>query len=53
MMKIHNLKIQAQYALPKLNGDKMFEIRKNDRYYEVGDVVMRSEEHTSELQSRI
>lgn len=40
MIKIHNLKIRAEYALPKLNGDKMFEIRKNDRNYEVGDVVM-------------
>lgn len=40
MIKIHNLKIKAEYALPKFNGDKMFEIRKNDRNYEVGDVVM-------------
>ncbi len=40
MIKIHNLKIKAEYALPKLNGDKMFEIRKNDRNYEVGDIVL-------------
>lgn len=40
MNKIHNLKIRAEYALPKLNGDKMFEIRKNDRNYEVGDIVL-------------
>lgn len=40
MIKIHNLKIRAEYALPKLNGDKMFEIRKNDRNYEVGDIVL-------------
>ena len=40
MTKIHNLKIRAEYALLKLNGDKMFEIRKNDRNYEVGDIVL-------------
>ena len=40
MTKIHNLKIRAENALQKLNGDKMFEIRKNDRNYEVGDIVM-------------
>lgn len=40
MTKIHNLKIRAEYAFPKLNGDKMFEIRKNDRNYEVGDIVL-------------
>lgn len=40
MIKIHNLKIRAEYALPKLKGDKMFEIRKNDRNYEVGDIVL-------------
>lgn len=25
--------------MPKLKGDKMFEIRKNDRNYEVGDII--------------
>lgn len=40
MTKIHNLKIRAEYALTKLNGDKMFEIRKNDRNYEVGDIIL-------------
>lgn len=40
MTKIHNLKIRAEYALSKLKGDKMFEIRKNDRNYEVGDIVL-------------
>jgi hypothetical protein len=39
MTKIHNLEIRAEYALPKLKGDKMFEIRKNDRNYEVGDII--------------
>ena len=40
MTKIHNLKIRAEYELKKLKGDKMFEIRKNDRNYEVGDIVL-------------
>ena len=53
MAKIHNLKIQAQYALPKLNGNKMFEIRKNDRYYEVGDIVMYSVVDDPELNKKM
>ena len=38
-MKLHNLKIKAIYAEAKLKEDKMFEIRKNDRNFEIGDVV--------------
>ena len=38
-MKLHNLKIKAEYANAKLNGSKMFEIRLNDRDYRVGDIV--------------
>ena len=49
MIKIHNLKIRAEYALPKLNGDKMFEIRKNDRNYEVGDIVLYNVINDAEL----
>lgn len=30
-MKLHCLKIKAEYANAKLDGDKMFEIRLNDR----------------------
>lgn len=38
-MKLHNLKIKAEYANAKLNGSKMFEIRLNDRDYKIGDTV--------------
>lgn len=38
-MKIHNLKIQSDYASAKLNGIKPFEIRQNDRDFKVGDLV--------------
>lgn len=38
-MKLHNLKIKAEYASAKLRGDKPFEIRLNDRDFQVGDVV--------------
>lgn len=38
-MKLHNLKIKAEYASAKLRGDKPFEIRLNDRDFKVGDIV--------------
>lgn len=38
-MKLHNLKIKAEYAKAKLLGDKPFEIRLNDRDFNVGDEV--------------
>lgn len=38
-MKLHNLKIKAVYASAKLRGDKPFEIRLNDRDFQVGDIV--------------
>lgn len=38
-MKLHNLKIKAGYASAKLRGDKPFEIRLNDRDFQVGDIV--------------
>lgn len=38
-MKLHELKIKSAYAFAKLAGNKMFEIRLNDRDYRVGDVV--------------
>lgn len=38
-MKLHYLKIKAEYANAKLKGDKLFEIRLNDREFRVGDVI--------------
>lgn len=39
-MATHRLKIQEQYADAVLNGTKTFEVRKNDRGYEVGDEIV-------------
>lgn len=36
-MKTHRLKVFIKYADAIMNGTKTFEIRKNDRGYEVGD----------------
>jgi hypothetical protein len=38
-MKLHSLKIKAEYANEKLKGNKPFEIRFNDRGFKVGDVI--------------
>lgn len=40
MGKLHELKIYPQYFKEILNGNKKFEIRKNDRYFKVGDKVL-------------
>ena len=36
---IHKIKIKYKYYRDVLNGDKTFEIRKNDRDYKVGDII--------------
>lgn len=36
---IHELKIEAQWADAKLRGDKLFEIRLNDRGFQKGDFI--------------
>ena len=41
----HELKIEKQYLQAKLNGDKLFEIRLNDRGYQKGDIVEYTEYH--------
>ncbi|WP_273857055.1 DUF3850 domain-containing protein [Photobacterium sp. GSS17] len=38
-MKLHDLKIKTEYLKAILDGDKTFEIRKNDRDFKVGDRV--------------
>lgn len=38
-MKLHELKIKDDYFNAILRGDKAFELRKNDRDYQVGDLI--------------
>lgn len=38
-MKVHELKIAPEYFGPVFDGIKTFEIRKNDRGYEIGDLM--------------
>ena len=36
----HELKIRPEYFKAVVLGDKMFEIRKNDRDFKVGDIIV-------------
>lgn len=38
-MKLHELKIKRKYFDAILEGKKTFELRKNDRDYQVGDLI--------------
>ncbi|HHH7538959.1 TPA: DUF3850 domain-containing protein, partial [Listeria monocytogenes] len=40
---VHNLKINSEYFLPVKEDLKSFEIRKNDRDFHVGDLVILNE----------
>lgn len=42
-MKIHNLKILPKYFEAQILGIKQFEVRKNDRDFEVGDILLLQE----------
>ena len=37
---LHRIKLSEDFAEAVLNGDKSFEIRKNDRGYQKGDTVV-------------
>lgn len=41
--RIHDLKILSEYYHAVKNGSKTFEIRKNDRKFKVGDIVVLKE----------
>lgn len=38
-MKVHELKLDTKYFEDAKSGKKNFEIRKNDRGYQIGDVL--------------
>ena len=38
-MKLHELKIKEDYFYAIVRGEKTFELRKNDRDYQVGDLI--------------
>ena len=38
-MKLHELKIKHEYLVDIARGVKTFELRKNDRDYQVGDLI--------------
>lgn len=42
-MQCHNLKILPQYFKAVVDGTKKFELRKNDRDYQVGDCIFLNE----------
>ena len=48
----HELKIQPQYFEDIISGTKTFEIRKNDRNYQVGDVLTLREFNNGEYTNR-
>ena len=39
MTKMHEIKIKPKYYVDVITGMKTFELRENDRDYQVGDVV--------------
>lgn len=53
--KVHELKILIPFFVAVQNGSKTFELRKNDRNYFVGDVLILKEynERTGEFTGRI
>lgn len=51
-MAIHKLKIDSKYFDAVRKGFKTFEIRKNDRNFEVGDKLI-LQEYTLKLQTEL
>lgn len=43
MANVHNLKTWPQFFKEVQNGNKQFEVRKNDRHFEVGDTLILEE----------
>lgn len=51
-MKLHELKILPQYFEKVFNGEKRFEIRKDDRNFKVGDIIRLCEHNGNEFTGR-
>ena len=49
---LHELKIQPEYYDAVANGIKTFEIRKNDRNYNVGDTLLLKEFDKNDIYNR-
>ena len=45
-MKLHELKILHPYLIDVTLGNKTFELRKNDRDYQEGDIIRLKDENT-------
>jgi hypothetical protein len=39
MIQLHTINIQQRFADAKIDGDKLFEICLNDKYYQKGDLI--------------
>ena len=52
MSQVHELKIYPKYFNPILEGKKSFEIRKDDRGFQVGDKVILKEWNNIEYSGR-
>ena len=46
--KVHELKINTEYAIAVARGEKTFEIRKNDRDFKEGDILVMREYENGE-----
>ena len=51
MSVIHTVKIKPKYYEAVLSGEKNFELRKNDRNYQVGDLI-RLKEYNEDFTGR-
>ncbi len=51
-MNLHELKIDPKYYVAVLAGEKRFELRKDDRNYEVGDLLVLKEFKDGEYTGR-
>lgn len=51
-MKLHKLKILPKYYEKVLSKEKMFEIRKDDRNFKVGDIIILCEHDGKEFTGR-